>query len=54
MARLSLICGAVVVVGFFAPVAIPSGSAAIAGIWLAVVVGWAWLAVTSAHLVRQA
>jgi len=54
MARLSLICGAVVVVGFFAPVAIPSGSAGIAGIWLAVVVGWAWLAVTSAHLVRQA
>ena len=54
LARLSFICGLVVVIGFFAPVAIPGGSAGIAGIWLAVVVGWAWLAVTSTHLARQA
>jgi len=52
-ARLSFICGIVVLVGFFTPVAIPNGSAAIAGIWLTVVVGWAWLAVTSTQLMRQ-
>ena len=54
LAPLSFICGAVVVIGFFAPVAIPSGPASIAGIWLAVVVGWVWLAVTSTHLARLA
>jgi hypothetical membrane protein len=54
LARLSLICGLVVLIGFFAPAAIPNGPAGIAGIWLAVVVGWAWLAITSTHLMRQA
>jgi hypothetical membrane protein len=54
MARLSFISGIVVLVGFLTPVAIPNSSAGIAGIWLTVVVGWAWLAVTSTRLMRQA
>ena len=54
MARLSIISGLAVLVGFFAPVAIPVVWAGIAGIWFAVVVGWAWLAVTSTHLMRRA
>jgi len=55
MARLSFGCGVAVLVGFFAPVAIPdAGSAGIAGIWFAVVVGWAWLAVVSTQLMRKA
>ena len=54
MAQLSFVCGLVVLVEFFAPVALAGGPAGIAGIWLAVVVGWAWLAVTSTHLARQA
>jgi Na+-driven multidrug efflux pump len=54
MARLSFVCGLGVLIGFFAPVAIPdAGSAGIAGIWIAVVVGWAWLAVVSTRLMRQ-
>ena len=54
MARLSFISGLAVLVGFFAPVAIPVVWAGIAGIWFAVVVGWAWLALTSTHLMRRA
>jgi hypothetical membrane protein len=55
MARLSFVCGLAVLIGFFAPVAIPdAGSAGIAGIWFAVVVGWAWLAVTSTRLIKAA
>jgi hypothetical protein len=55
MARLSFACGLAVLVGFFAPVAIPdAGSAGIAGIWFAVVVGWTWLAVMSTQLMRTA
>jgi hypothetical protein len=54
MARLSFICGVLILVGFFTPVAIPNGSAGTAGIWLTVVVGWAWLAVVSTQLLRQA
>jgi hypothetical membrane protein len=53
LARLSVGCGIAILVGFFAPVAIPSGPAGIAGIWFAVVVGWAWLAVTSTQLMRE-
>jgi|SRR6185503_8496171 len=52
MARLSFVCGCAILIGFFGPVAIPAIS--IAGIWFAVVVGWVWLAVTSAHLMRRA
>ena len=52
MARLSFVCGLAILVGFFSPVAIPAAS--VAGIWFAVVVGWAWLALTSARLVKEA
>jgi hypothetical protein len=52
LARLSLLCGLAVVVGFFGGfVGLPLG---ILGIWFAVVVGWAWLAVMSLHLPRLA
>jgi hypothetical membrane protein len=51
MARLSFICGLAILVGFFGPVAVPA--VGIAGIWFAVVVGWAWLALTSTHLMRR-
>ena len=52
MARLSFVSGVAVVAGFFGPFVLPVGSAGIAGIWFAVVVGWAWLALTSWHLAR--
>lgn len=52
MARLSLLAGLAVVVGFFGPMMLPMGNIGIAAIWFAVVVGWAWLAVTSVHLYR--
>jgi hypothetical membrane protein len=52
MARLSFVCGLAVLIGFFGPVAIPA--AGLAGIWFAVVAGWAWLALTSIHLMRRA
>jgi hypothetical protein len=52
MARLSFVSGLAIFVGFFSPIAIPA--AAVAGIWFAVVVGWAWLALTSMHLIRAA
>lgn len=51
MARLSLGAGLVVLVGFFAPAVLP-GAPGIAGIWLSVIAGWAWLATTSIHLYR--
>lgn len=54
VARLSFVSGVAVVAGFFGPFVLPLGSAGIAGIWFAVVVGWAWLAVTSLHLSRSA
>jgi hypothetical protein len=47
LALLSLISGLVVVVGFFGGMALPIG---IVGIWVAVVVGWVWLAVMSHRL----
>lgn len=50
LARLSLLSGLAVVVGFFGPfVGLPFG---IAGIWFAVVAGWTWLAVVSMRLSR--
>jgi len=52
MARLSVFCGLAILIGFFSPIAIPA--AGVAGIWFAVVVGWAWLALTSMHLIRAA
>jgi hypothetical membrane protein len=52
MARLSFFSGLALLAGFFLPPALSSATAAIAGIWFAVVVGWAWLAITSRHLYR--
>jgi hypothetical protein len=51
-ARLSLVSGLVVFGGFFGGFAIPNIGTA--GIWLTVVVGWAWLSVMSMHLYRVA
>lgn len=50
LSRLSLVAGLVVLVGFFGGAAL--GGAGILGIWVSVVVGWAWLAVVSRHLYR--
>lgn len=52
-ARLSLLSGIAVLAGFFGPFMLPIGGP-VAGIWFAVVVGWAWLAGTSLHLRRVA
>lgn len=46
LARLSLLSGLIILVGFFGGAALPSGSPVL-GIWIAVVVGWAWLAIMS-------
>ena len=51
LALLSLFSGLAVVLGFFGGMVLPMG---ILGIWLAVVVGWAWLAVVSIRLSRLA
>jgi len=50
LARLSLLAGVIILLGFFSGMAIP-GSSPVLGIWIAVVVGWAWLAVMSRHLI---
>lgn len=50
LALLSLFSGLSVFIGFFGGIASPIG---VAGIWFAVVVGWAWLAVMSLQLQRQ-
>src|SRR5262245_472144 len=47
LALLSLISGLAVLVGFFGGIMSPVG---ILGIWFAVVVGWAWLAIMSVRL----
>ena len=50
-----MVSGVVVLIAFFGGGALSGKSAAgIAGIWLAVVVGWAWLAAMSVHLYRVA
>ena len=49
LARLSLLSGVAVVLGFFGGIALPYG---VVGIWFAVVVGWAWLTVMSLRLNR--
>jgi hypothetical protein len=54
LARLSLTSGVVVLLAFFGGGAFSSSSAGILGIWVAVVAGWAWLAVLSLHLYRAA
>jgi hypothetical membrane protein len=48
LARLSLVSGVVILLGFFS-VAIPNSSPVL-GIWIAVVVGWVWLALMSRRL----
>jgi uncharacterized protein DUF998 len=51
LARLSLLAGIIILLGFFGGMVVP-GSSPVLGIWIAVVVGWAWLAVLSRHLIR--
>ncbi len=46
LARLSFWSGFIVAVGFFGSMAIPNSSPVL-GIWIAVVVGWAWLSILS-------
>ena len=50
MARFSIASGGVIILGFFGGPFL--GPAGILGIWIAVVAGWAWLGVVSAHLSR--
>lgn len=54
LARLSLLSGLAVLLGFFGGPAFSSVAAATLGIWFSVLVGWAWLAVISLHLYRVA
>lgn len=49
MALLSACSGIAVILGFMAPAIVPA-TGPVAGIWFSVVVGWAWLAITSARL----
>lgn len=51
LALISLVSGLAVALGFFGGVVLPLG---ILGIWIAVVVGWTWLAVMSLRLTRLA
>lgn len=51
-AALSRAGGAVVLVGFVAGAALAESAAGVAALWLAVVVGWVWLAAGSLHLYR--
>jgi hypothetical protein len=52
LSRLSFLSGLAVVLGFFGGFLVPGMGTL--GIWFAVVVGWAWLAVMSLHLYRAA
>lgn len=49
MALLSAFSGIAVILGFMAPAIVPA-TGPVAGIWFSVVVGWAWLAITSGRL----
>ncbi len=49
LSRLSLLAGFVVFFGFFGGSALASSVGGVAGIWVAVVVGWAWLALVSRY-----
>jgi hypothetical protein len=53
LAVVSLLAGLSVVIGFFGGM-IPGLSLGVAGIWFAVVAGWAWLTILSLHLYREA
>jgi heme A synthase len=48
---LSLVCGLLVLVGFFGGVAIPNSSPVL-GIWIAVIAGWTWLSAVSVYFYR--
>jgi len=50
-AGVSLLSGVAVLLGFFSPFLLPFAGP-VAGIWFAVVVGWAWLSYVSLHLRR--
>jgi hypothetical protein len=52
LARLSLLAGFVVFFGFFGGSALSSSVGGVAGIWVAVVTGWAWLLIVSCHFYR--
>lgn len=52
LARLSLACGVIILLGFFGGAALPHASPVL-GIWIAVVVGWAWLAIMSRALAGE-
>ena len=53
LALVSLGAGVAVLLGFFGGPMLGGGTAMIAGIWFAVVIGWAWLAALSMHLHRE-
>jgi hypothetical protein len=53
LARLSLACGLIIVLGFFGGAVVPNSSPVL-GIWIAVVAGWAWLSILSGHFFRLA
>jgi hypothetical protein len=52
LSRLSLLAGFVVFLGFFGGAAFSSSVGGVAGIWVAVVMGWAWLAIVSRYYYR--
>jgi hypothetical protein len=52
LARLSLASGIVVLLGFFGGPLLGSRGSPVLGIWIAVVMGWVWLAIVSFRLYR--
>src|SRR5688572_12791221 len=52
LSRLSLLAGFVVFLGFFGGAAFSSSVGGVAGIWVAVVMGWAWLAIVERYYYR--
>jgi len=52
LSRFSLLAGLVVFLGFFGGAALSSSVGGVAGIWVAVVMGWAWLAIVSRYYYR--
>jgi hypothetical protein len=54
LARISLVSGLGVLITFFGGGALSGGPIGILGIWLAVIIGWGWLAAISVHLYRAA
>lgn len=52
LSRLSMLTGLVVLLGFLGGMAVPS--IGVAGIWLAVVAGWAWLTLVCLRLRQEA